>query len=641
MSALSIQPTYPIFTDIDGQPLEAGYVWIGTANLDPQTNPINVYWDAALTILAPQPIRTLAGYPSRNGTPARLYVNSDYSIRVMNRNGSVVYSAPAATERYSDIVISGVNAEEVIYDPPFTGGVQTNVEAKLAQTVSVKDFGAAGDGIANDAAACVLANNASSDVTFPAGNYYIGTSITLTSSLTMQAGAKFIVASGITLTINGAVYAGSRQYIFDGDSGSVTGTFGYVALWVDWFGAAPDSSISATPTGTDSGIGINKAIVAANNGTTRFGNVKFNSGVYLIETPVVSSVAGVVIEGAGKYNTHLICKTTFTGTVVTIGGSGGPPSVFRGFGVDAAVGGAFSAVGIDAKTNGTFISDIWVTGFGLGVKLDSTDQFMFDFAVELCVSGILCSSSNINVSNGTVYGNQAAGIIVDNSAALEPGAITISNVRSTTDTQVGFLLTNAKNVILDACSASHINATSYTVAAFKVDGNSTAIQFNGCVAKLGAQSGSSIGFLLNGLGEYTLNNCISVNFNKGISVATTGVGVVNINGGIYTAKLHGIHATAYNFLNINNTQCNYTGQTGASDTGIRIEASQAFQRALIDGNLCGASGGGTQDYGIYVTCTNATSYGLVTSNVTPFNNVAGLLIDGANAANFTSANNIN
>jgi hypothetical protein len=105
MSALSIQPTYPIFTDIDGQPLEDGFVWIGTANLDPQVNPINVYWDAALTIPAAQPIRTLAGYPANSGTPARLYVNSDYSIRVMNKNGSVVYSAPAATERYNGSVV--------------------------------------------------------------------------------------------------------------------------------------------------------------------------------------------------------------------------------------------------------------------------------------------------------------------------------------------------------------------------------------------------------------------------------------------------------------------------------------------------------------------------------------------------------
>ena len=37
MSALSIQPTYPIFTETDGQPLENGYIWIGTVNLDPAT----------------------------------------------------------------------------------------------------------------------------------------------------------------------------------------------------------------------------------------------------------------------------------------------------------------------------------------------------------------------------------------------------------------------------------------------------------------------------------------------------------------------------------------------------------------------------------------------------------------------------
>jgi len=93
MSALSIQPPFPIFTETDGQPLENGYIWIGTVNLNPQTNPINVYWDAALTISATQPIRTLAGYPSNSGTPARFFVNADYSIRVMNRNGSTIYSS--------------------------------------------------------------------------------------------------------------------------------------------------------------------------------------------------------------------------------------------------------------------------------------------------------------------------------------------------------------------------------------------------------------------------------------------------------------------------------------------------------------------------------------------------------------------
>lgn len=177
MSALSIQPTYPIFTETDGQPLENGYIWIGTANLDPQVNPINVYFDAALTILAPQPIRTLDGYPSRNGTPARLYVNSDYSIRVQNSNGSLVYSAPAATERYNDVVISSINAEKVIYDPPFTGAVQTNVEAKFATCVSVTDFGAVGDGVTDDFAAIQAANDEATtlgkSLYFPGGVYGI------------------------------------------------------------------------------------------------------------------------------------------------------------------------------------------------------------------------------------------------------------------------------------------------------------------------------------------------------------------------------------------------------------------------------------------------------------------------------------
>jgi hypothetical protein len=46
-----------------------------------------------------------------------------------------------------------VDASIVSYEPPFTGGVATNVEDKLAQYVSVKDFGAVCDGITDDTAA--------------------------------------------------------------------------------------------------------------------------------------------------------------------------------------------------------------------------------------------------------------------------------------------------------------------------------------------------------------------------------------------------------------------------------------------------------------------------------------------------------
>lgn len=93
MSTVSVPAPYPAFAGADGQPLEDGYIWIGTAGLPPIGNPINVYWDAAQTLAAAQPIRTQGGYPVNSGTPSRLFVGSDYSIQVQDKNGSVVYTS--------------------------------------------------------------------------------------------------------------------------------------------------------------------------------------------------------------------------------------------------------------------------------------------------------------------------------------------------------------------------------------------------------------------------------------------------------------------------------------------------------------------------------------------------------------------
>ena len=89
----SIESPYAAFADIDGQPLEDGYINIGAANLNPITNPINVFWDSALTITAAQPIRTSGGYPVYQGTPARFYAGVDYSIQVKDKKGTVVYTS--------------------------------------------------------------------------------------------------------------------------------------------------------------------------------------------------------------------------------------------------------------------------------------------------------------------------------------------------------------------------------------------------------------------------------------------------------------------------------------------------------------------------------------------------------------------
>jgi hypothetical protein len=197
MSALSIQPPFPIFTGIDGQPLENGYVWIGVANLDPEGNPITVYWDEALTIPAPQPIRTVSGYPARAGSPARLYVNSDYSIRVLDKNGTLVYGAPESTELLSSAFITFVQSG--------AGTVERTVQAKLRETVSVKDFGAVGDGVMDDTAVIQAAIDAVATngvLNFPVGVYKTSATLNITDDIKLYGqGATIQWLNGVAQNI--------------------------------------------------------------------------------------------------------------------------------------------------------------------------------------------------------------------------------------------------------------------------------------------------------------------------------------------------------------------------------------------------------------------------------------------------------
>ena len=193
MAALSIQVPYPVFYDRDGQPLDNGNIYIGVANLDPVTNPLQVYYDEALTITASQPLVTSGGYVYRNGTPTQLYVNAtDFSITVNDSKNLFVYSFPEATG-------IGVGAASIEYDPPFTGAVTSGytVADKLSQTVSVQDFGAVGDGVTDDTAAIQAALDAI-EAGEVKGLDFNGLDILVTSTVYVPSNAK-LIGNGATL----------------------------------------------------------------------------------------------------------------------------------------------------------------------------------------------------------------------------------------------------------------------------------------------------------------------------------------------------------------------------------------------------------------------------------------------------------
>jgi hypothetical protein len=77
-------------------------------------------------------------------------------------------------------IIGGTDAGLVTYNQSGTGAVSRTVKAKLQETLSVKDFGAVGDGVTNDANAFNAANTASgvAAVYVPAGTYLITGTVT-------------------------------------------------------------------------------------------------------------------------------------------------------------------------------------------------------------------------------------------------------------------------------------------------------------------------------------------------------------------------------------------------------------------------------------------------------------------------------
>ena len=110
-----------------------------------------------------------------------------------------------------------VDASQVSYNPPFSGGAATNVEAKLSEYVSVNDFGASPSASsAVNQTAFEAALSASNSVYIPEGNYNI------TGPLYINGTGKKVYGAGMSaskLTITGGGLG-----IVIGNSGSTSAT---------------------------------------------------------------------------------------------------------------------------------------------------------------------------------------------------------------------------------------------------------------------------------------------------------------------------------------------------------------------------------------------------------------------------------
>ena len=156
-----------------GTPLVGGKVYTYAAGT---SNPKATYTDPAGTTNQPNPIPL-----NVRGEPASpIYWSGNYRVEVHDLLDNLVYTVDNFNTDPAGLwnLVKSYGSSLIGFIQAGVGAITRTIQDKLRETISVKDFGAKGDGATDDSAAIQLAANALSDgqaLYFPAGVYLVDT----------------------------------------------------------------------------------------------------------------------------------------------------------------------------------------------------------------------------------------------------------------------------------------------------------------------------------------------------------------------------------------------------------------------------------------------------------------------------------
>lgn len=158
------------FFDNSGVPLSGGKIYTYAAGT---TTPLTTYTTSAGNVARTNPIVLDAA--GRVDTGGEIWLTQNVTYKFVLKDATDVLIATYDNLYGMSNVTLPVDAANVEYNPPFPGAVSTTGEDKFAQWVSVKDFGAVGDGVTDDTLAIQTAFLNGGNVYFPTGTYKVGT----------------------------------------------------------------------------------------------------------------------------------------------------------------------------------------------------------------------------------------------------------------------------------------------------------------------------------------------------------------------------------------------------------------------------------------------------------------------------------
>jgi hypothetical protein len=511
MALTQVTGPYPIFTDLDGTPLDDGYLYIGAINQDPEQNPIQVFWDANLTIPATQPIRTSNGYAYRNGTPALLYTGGEFSITIRNKREEFVLYSPvgygfdpaavSASVVKNDFVGNGVEVDFTLSAAPST---------ILATNVFI-------NGVYQEKDSYTLSGNV---ITFSIAP-------PLNSSIEVMTNETGVINSGnataitYTLTAPGAVQQTVQtkleQYVSVADFGAVGD------------GVADDTAAFNLATMATTAHGGNDDLAMRRQIYVPAGDYKIQGTVYVRK--------GQTLCGAGDGATRILAGTqTSSGRAMFklgfgfIGGvpvedAGGLPPVIENL---ATLGGDSSGGVVDMRVAGAQARNLFITSAGVSVVIGGADTILSNCIIDQGLNGLNISGQN-HIIDSCLFYVMRYGITFNNSYDVQ-----VNNCHFEysiyDDILFSDTITDAQNIAIQNCQFVKNEQYATSDYAIHLRSTNTSVVVHGCEFR--NQRGYSIGIATGTGNDLRVSNCVfnGLKTNPAYAQSTTAAGIYLQNG---------------------------------------------------------------------------------------------------------------